>query len=207
MNLIILNKQLFCLTAFTSMLKSQMWRYTWLQTLVLCNSQCSHSDATRHTEWRRSLLPSTAHAFTYCHRLAFYGTSFETFWYIYVLLYLLSTIQGGWIFLTLLNFHFNTLPLTPRYQTYFFYVHPLIWRWMFITTRNNGQNFMLILITGILPGMPHAYKMIHGKNKTFSTKLITVNFKLINFAVNLWTLANYVSKIYVLCRYCDVCKV
>ena len=69
---------------FTSMLKSQMWRHTWWQTLVLCSSQCSHSDATRHTEWRRSLLPSTAHAFTYCHRLAVYGTSHETFWYTYV---------------------------------------------------------------------------------------------------------------------------
>jgi len=70
---------------FTSTLKSQMWRHAWWQTLVLCNSQCSHSDATRHTEWRRSLLPSTAHAFRYCHRLAVYGTSLETFWYTYVL--------------------------------------------------------------------------------------------------------------------------
>ena len=69
---------------FTSMLKSQMWRHMWWQTLVLCNSQCSHSDATRHTEWRRSLLPSTAHAFTYCHWLAVYGTSLKTFWYTYV---------------------------------------------------------------------------------------------------------------------------
>jgi len=57
-------------SSFMSMLKSQMWRHTWWQTLVLCNSQCSHSDATLHTEWRHSLLPSTAHAFTYCHRLA-----------------------------------------------------------------------------------------------------------------------------------------
>jgi len=71
-------------SSFTSMLKSQMWGHTWWQTLVLCNSQWSHSDATRHTEWRLSLLPSTAHAFTYCHRLAFYGTSLETFWYTYV---------------------------------------------------------------------------------------------------------------------------
>ena len=77
----------FC-SSFTSMLKSQMWSHTWWQTLVLCNSQCSHSDATRHTEWRRSLLLTTAHAFTYCHRLAFYGTSLETFWYTYVFLYL-----------------------------------------------------------------------------------------------------------------------
>ena len=50
----------------------------------LRNSHCSHNDATRHTEWRRSLLPRTAHAFTYCHWLAFYGTSLETFWYTYV---------------------------------------------------------------------------------------------------------------------------
>ena len=76
---------LFALSSnFTSMLKSQMWRHTWWQTLVLCNSQCSHSDATRHTEWRSSLLPSTARAFTYCHRLAFRGPSLETFWYTYV---------------------------------------------------------------------------------------------------------------------------
>jgi hypothetical protein len=71
-------------SSFTSMLKLQMWRHTWWQTLLLWNSQCSHSDATRHSEWRRSLLPSTAHAFTYCHRLAFYGTSLETFWYTYI---------------------------------------------------------------------------------------------------------------------------
>ena len=38
-------------SSFTSMLKSQMWRHTWWQTLVLCNSQCSHSDATRNAEW------------------------------------------------------------------------------------------------------------------------------------------------------------
>ena len=67
-------------SSVTCMLKSQMWRHTWWQKLVLCNSQSSHSDTTRHTEWRRSLLPSTAHAFTYCHWLAFYGTSLETFW-------------------------------------------------------------------------------------------------------------------------------
>jgi len=71
-------------SSFTSMLKSQMWRHKWWQTLVLCNSQSSHSNATRHTEWRRSLLPSTAHAFTYCHQLAFYGISLKTFWYTYV---------------------------------------------------------------------------------------------------------------------------
>jgi len=64
-----------------------MWSHTWRQTLVLCNSQCSHSDATRHTEWRCSLLPSTAHAFTYCHRFVFYGTSLETFWYTYVYIF------------------------------------------------------------------------------------------------------------------------
>jgi len=68
-------------SSFTSILKSQMWRHTWWQTLVLCNSQCSHSDTTRHAEWWRYLLPSTAHSFTYCHRLAVYGTSLETFWY------------------------------------------------------------------------------------------------------------------------------
>jgi len=68
-------------SSFTSMLKLQMWRRTWWQTLVLCNSQCSHSDATRHAEWWRFLLPSTAHSFTYCHRLAVCGTSLETFWY------------------------------------------------------------------------------------------------------------------------------
>jgi hypothetical protein len=68
---------------FTSMLKSQMWRHTWWQTLVLCNSQCPHSDATWHTEWWHSPLPSTVHAFTNCHRLAVYGTSLETFWSTY----------------------------------------------------------------------------------------------------------------------------
>ena len=61
-------------SSFTFMLKSQMWRHTWWQKLVLCNSQCSHSDATRHTEWQCSLLPSTGQEFTYCHRLAVYGT-------------------------------------------------------------------------------------------------------------------------------------
>ena len=70
---------------FTSMLKSQMWRHTWWQTLVLCNSQCSHCNATWHAEWRRSLLPSTVHSFTYCHRLVVYGISLETFWYTFVL--------------------------------------------------------------------------------------------------------------------------
>jgi hypothetical protein len=90
-------------SSFTSMLKSQMWRNMWWQTLVLCNSQCSHSDATRHTEWRRSLLPSTSHAFMYCHRLAFCGTSLETFWYTYVLsfpdVYNWSlTVMGSWFF-------------------------------------------------------------------------------------------------------------
>jgi hypothetical protein len=68
-------------SSFMSMLKSQMWRHTWWQTLVLCNSHCSHNDATWHAEWWCSLLPSTAHSFTYCHRLAVYGTSLETFWY------------------------------------------------------------------------------------------------------------------------------
>jgi hypothetical protein len=72
-------------SSFTSMLESQMWRHTWWQTLVLCNSQCSHSDATWHAEWWRSLLPSTAHSFMYCHRLAVYGTSLKTFWYTLVL--------------------------------------------------------------------------------------------------------------------------
>ena len=48
-------------SSFTSMLKLQMWRRTWWQTLVLCNSQCSHSDATQRAEWWRSLLPSTVH--------------------------------------------------------------------------------------------------------------------------------------------------
>ena len=71
-------------SSFTSMLKSQMWRHTWWQTLMLCNSQCSHSDATWHTKWRRSLLPSTGYAFTYCHRLVVYGTSLQTFWYTFV---------------------------------------------------------------------------------------------------------------------------
>ena len=57
----------------------------WWQTLVLCNSQCSHSDATRHTEWRSSLLPSTTHAFMYCHQLACRGTSLKHFWCTYVI--------------------------------------------------------------------------------------------------------------------------
>ena len=71
-------------SSFTSMLKSQMWRHTWWPTLVLCNSQCSYSDTTWHTELWHSLLPSIAHAFTYCHRLAFYGTSLGTFLYTYI---------------------------------------------------------------------------------------------------------------------------
>jgi len=71
-------------SSFKSMLKSQMWRHTWWQTLMLCNSQCSHSNTTRHTEWRHSLLPRTAHVFTYCHRLAVYGTSLKIFWYTFI---------------------------------------------------------------------------------------------------------------------------
>jgi len=71
-------------SSFTSMLKSQMCRHMWWQTLVLCNSQCSHSDAIRHAKWRHSLLPSTAHSFTYCHRLTVYGTSLKTFWYTFI---------------------------------------------------------------------------------------------------------------------------
>jgi hypothetical protein len=46
-------------------------------------------------------------------------------------------------------------------------------------------NLMLVLITEVLPGMPHAHKTIHGEHKTFTTKLITVNFKQIEFVVNL----------------------
>jgi hypothetical protein len=67
-------------SSFMSMLKSQIWRHAWWQTLVLCNSQSSHSDVTQNAEWWRSLLQSTAHSFTYCHRLAVCGTSLETFW-------------------------------------------------------------------------------------------------------------------------------
>ena len=74
-------------SSFTSMLKSQMWRHTWWQTLVLCNSQCSHSDATQHAGWWPSLLPSTAHSFMYCHWLVVYGTSLESFWYTLVCLF------------------------------------------------------------------------------------------------------------------------
>jgi len=58
-------KLMFALcSSFTSLLKSQMWRHTWWQTFALCISQCSHSDATRHAEWWRSLLPTTVHSFT-----------------------------------------------------------------------------------------------------------------------------------------------
>jgi len=78
------NLTLALCSSITSMLKSQIWRHTWWQTLVLCNSQCSHSNATRHTEWHHSLLPSIAHAFTYCHWFAFYGTSPKTFLYTYI---------------------------------------------------------------------------------------------------------------------------
>lgn len=56
---------------------------------------------------------------------------------------------------------------------------------MFVTIQNNGQNFMLILITEVLPGIPRVYKTIHGEHKTFSTKLITANFKQIAFVVNI----------------------
>ena len=55
---------------FTSMLKWQMWQHTWSQTLVLCNYQCSHSEATLHTEWWWYQLSIVAHTFTWCHRLA-----------------------------------------------------------------------------------------------------------------------------------------
>ena len=51
---------------------------------LCCATLCSHSDATRHAEWRRSLLLSIANAFTYCHGLAVCGTSLETFWFTYV---------------------------------------------------------------------------------------------------------------------------
>jgi hypothetical protein len=63
-------------SSFTSVLKSQMWRHTWWQTLVLCNSQCSHSDATRHAEWWRSLLPSTARELSQfcCAQIVFFNS-------------------------------------------------------------------------------------------------------------------------------------
>ena len=64
-------------------------------------------------------------------------------------------------------------------------LRPFMWRWMFLTTQNNGQNVRLILITVVLPGMPHVYKTTRGEHKTFCTKLITVNFKQIDFEVNL----------------------
>jgi hypothetical protein len=51
-------------SSFTSMLKWQMWRNRCWQTLVLCNSQCSHSEATWYTEWRRCQLSTIAHTFT-----------------------------------------------------------------------------------------------------------------------------------------------
>jgi hypothetical protein len=82
-------------SSFTSMLKLQMWRDTWWQTLVLCNSQCSHSDTTQHAEWWHSLLPSTAHSFTYCHRLVVYGTSLKTFWYTPVFMW--NCYKRGWL--------------------------------------------------------------------------------------------------------------
>ena len=44
---------------------------------------------------------------------------------------------------------------------------------------------MLILITEVLPGMPQEYNTLHCEHKTFSSKLITVNSKQIDFAVNL----------------------
>jgi hypothetical protein len=87
------------------------------------------------------------------------------------------------------NFHFQTLSSTPCYRMYFIHVHPLLWRWIIITIQNNWQNLMLVLITELLPGMPHVYKTIFGEYKTFSTKLITVNFSQIDFAVNLQTVA------------------
>ena len=96
-------------SSFTFMLKSQMWRHMWWQTLVLCNSQCSHSDATRHTEWWCSLLPSTAHAFTYCHRLAFYGTSLKPFWYTNIYLPLESILFCGIVSLSCLYIVFVVL--------------------------------------------------------------------------------------------------
>ena len=55
---------------FTYMLKWQMWRHTWSQTLVLCNYQCWHSEATLQTKWRRCQLSIVAYTFTWCHRLA-----------------------------------------------------------------------------------------------------------------------------------------
>jgi hypothetical protein len=85
-------------SSFMSMLKLQMWRHMWWQTLVLCNSQCSYSDATQRVDWWRSLLRSTAHSFTYCHRLAVYRTSLKTFWYTLVLSCFLTTkILDEWI--------------------------------------------------------------------------------------------------------------
>jgi hypothetical protein len=65
-------------SSFTSMLKSQMWRHTWWQVLVLCNSQCSHSDApcskSQHTHshnaigWRSmELVSKLFDTPSYCH--------------------------------------------------------------------------------------------------------------------------------------------
>jgi hypothetical protein len=45
---------------FKSMLTSQTWLNRWWRKLVLCNSQCSHIEATWHTEWRRFQLSITA---------------------------------------------------------------------------------------------------------------------------------------------------
>jgi hypothetical protein len=45
---------------FLFMLTSQTWLNRWWQKLVLCNSQCSHSDANWHNEWRRCQLSVTA---------------------------------------------------------------------------------------------------------------------------------------------------
>jgi hypothetical protein len=50
-------------SSFTSMLKWQMWRHMWWQTLVLCNSQYSNSEATWHTEWRGCQLSIIANNF------------------------------------------------------------------------------------------------------------------------------------------------
>jgi hypothetical protein len=58
---------------------------------------------------------------------------------------------------------------------------------------------MLILTAEVFPGTLHVHKTIHGQHKTFSTKLITVCFKQIDFAVNLQTVAYYTSKIHKLC--------
>jgi len=117
---------------------------------VLCNSQCSHSHATRHAEWWCSLLPSTVHSFMYCHRLAVYGTSLETFWYTLVF----SIHYSAWYKIQLHSSHLNVQKgfwyLRLRFELLHFKIHATTF--LYTVLSNILQNVTLNYIQHLKAG-------------------------------------------------------